>query len=169
MPTHGAESVPHHATAPRVPPPKDTPPPADAAPPKDTPPPADAAPPKDTPPPSDPAPPKTEAPAPSQPEASSPPAAGGPGGRKGARPKDEDALARLVQAEEALARGDADGALRHARASIGKEPSATARAVLVKAACEKRDLGLAKAMARELRGPELREARAHCTKLGISL
>jgi eukaryotic-like serine/threonine-protein kinase len=88
---------------------------------------------------------------------------------KTTRPSDADALARLTQAEAALAAGDAQEAIRLARVSLGKEPSDAARVVLTKAACDRRDLGLAKAMSRGLRGASLRDAKQYCERSGIQI
>ena len=90
-------------------------------------------------------------------------------GARSSRPTGADARRRLEEAEAALRSGDANGAIRHARASVGIESSAAARKILVMGYCELRDLGNAKAMARGIRGRELREARAHCESRGISL
>lgn len=85
------------------------------------------------------------------------------------RPQNPDALRRLESAEASLEAGDARAAIRHARASVGLEPSSAARKLLVIGYCELRDLGNAKAMARGIRGRELRKARTRCESLGVNL
>lgn len=92
-----------------------------------------------------------------------------PGRPLGDRPRDDVALSRLEEAERALASGDPQTATRLARASIAKETSDAARAVLVKAACDQHDLGLAKAMARGLKGTALRDAKQYCARRDVKL
>lgn len=85
------------------------------------------------------------------------------------KPSDAEARRRLDEGESALRAGDAQAALRHARASMGYEASPAARKLLVKGYCELRDLGNAKAMARGIRGRDLREAKSYCEERGVKL
>jgi eukaryotic-like serine/threonine-protein kinase len=119
----------------------------------------------------------TDAPAEAEPEGEaadeSPPSKAGP--KKVASrvssgaPTDAEARARLAEAEASLSAGNVAGAIRHANASLQKERSMAARAVLAKAHCARRDLGLAKAMARGLRGPSLSDARRYCREHSLEL
>ncbi|MFW6066853.1 MAG: hypothetical protein ACOC97_00825, partial [Myxococcota bacterium] len=89
--------------------------------------------------------------------------------RASGRPGDPEALAELEAAEASLASGDAQAAIRHARRSLQQERSMAARAALAKAHCAKRDLGLARAMARGLRGQALRDVKRYCREQSIRL
>jgi eukaryotic-like serine/threonine-protein kinase len=85
------------------------------------------------------------------------------------QPADADAQSRLREAEAALAAGDPASAIRLARQSLQAERSMAAQSTLAKAHCAQRDLGLAKAMARPLRGVPLRDAKRYCRTQGIDL
>jgi eukaryotic-like serine/threonine-protein kinase len=89
--------------------------------------------------------------------------------RRSGQPSDPAALELLRTAEARLAAGDPGAAIRDARKSLQTEQSMAARATMAKAHCTKRDLGLAKAMARGLRGAPLRDAKRHCLAEGIEL
>ncbi|MFW5876706.1 MAG: serine/threonine-protein kinase [Myxococcota bacterium] len=89
--------------------------------------------------------------------------------RASGKPSDPEALKEFRAAEAGLTSNDARAAIRHARRSLQKERSMAARAVLAKAHCAKRDLGLAKAMARGLWGASLKDAKRYCREQGIDL
>jgi hypothetical protein len=79
------------------------------------------------------------------------------------------ARAALEQAEGALRAKDFANALRLARNSLYEAESAQAFAVMAQAYCGQRDVGMAVAMLRNLRGRDARSVRAYCEQLGITL
>lgn len=86
-----------------------------------------------------------------------------------AKPSDPKALRELKAAEQSLASEQARAAIRHARRSLQNERSMAARAVMAKAQCLQQDLGMAKAMARGLRGASLRAVKRYCSKRGMDI
>ena len=68
-----------------------------------------------------------------------------------------------------MEQGDTHGALRAARNTLGQARSSRAFAIMAKAYCRQKDLGMSKAMLRNLRGTERRRVRAYCAQQGISI
>jgi hypothetical protein len=77
--------------------------------------------------------------------------------------------ATLEQAEAALRAKDFASALRLAQRSLYEAKSPQAYAVMAQAYCGQRDVGMAVAMLRNLRGRDDRRVRAYCAQLGITL
>jgi serine/threonine protein kinase len=77
--------------------------------------------------------------------------------------------AELKQAEAALRRGNANDALHLARRSLRSYKSTRAFAVMVRAYCLRRDLRMAKAMLRRLRGATRRRTTRWCRNNGFDI
>ena len=163
----GAGAVYYRSRTPMVEPVTSAPPPPAVAapPPAVAPPPAQPA----VPPPSRPS--VEEArPADSKPAA---PASGSTSRRAGARAETEAvpaaAAAELAQAEEALARGNAAEAIRHAQHSLYVAKSSRAFAIVVKARCRQGDLGGARAALAQVGAAQRAAVLRDCAAHGIDL
>jgi hypothetical protein len=77
--------------------------------------------------------------------------------------------AALEQAEGALRAKDFANALRLARNSLYETKTSLAYAIMAQAYCGQRDVGMAVAMLRNLRGPDQRRVRAYCEQFGVTL
>lgn len=77
--------------------------------------------------------------------------------------------AKLKRAEALLKRGDHAAALRLARSTLSTQRSARAFAVMAKSYCAERDLGMTRAMLRNLNGRQRKQVRAYCRQQGMSL
>jgi serine/threonine-protein kinase len=75
----------------------------------------------------------------------------------------------LEQAEIALRAKDFSNALRLARNSLYEAKSSQAYVIMAQAYCGQRDVGMAVAMLRNLRGTDERKVRSYCQTLGIAL
>ena len=94
-------------------------------------------------------------------------------GHRAASPAREElppeVLKKLQKAEAALKAGDAAGALRHAKAVLYERKTPRAYAVMARAYCHKRDLGMVRAMLRNVRARERRRVRAYCREQGLTV